>query len=987
MVTATQVEEARRTQAASAQQGVSISLADALVHLKHITNAQREKIELEVKARQEGAWMLGQYKLLRKLGEGGMGTVYLAEDTIAGRQVALKLLAKKRAGDPEFLTRFRREAKAAGRLNHTNIVSAYTVGEEAGQQFIVMEYCDGESLDTILKREHFLPWDRALEIVMQVAHGLEHAHTHGLIHRDIKPANIVVTTEGVAKILDMGLSKNVGPGDQSFNTQTGTVLGTPHYISPEQASGDKDIDGRADIYSLGATFYHLLTGETPFQGPTGAVIMMKHLSEQLQNPQDINEDIPDGVAQVVTRMMAKDANDRYRDCKELLEDLELVLQGRMPGSQASGVGKSSVAMRVRAPGSTRATPPRRSGGLLQAVGPRQPGPVGARRRDPAVVPVTPPPSRDKVTGRRGTGKHEPAGSPGRQEPGRKPRRLKTSYLALGGVVFSVGVAALGFALSRQGGTSTTPDAARLAAAKAPDKKAEPPKAKTEDAKPAVPKVPEKKAEPPKTVMRMAGSINLLRMVSPQTAVNGTWALKDGALVSDRTYETSIRIPWQPPEEYDFHIEFTRLDGNDYVQQSMCVADRAFNWAISGTGNNNYAFQPVWGKGAYKTAAATAALENGRSYVSLVQVRKTGVKAFMDGTLVREYVIGEDQGLGRSLRSNEPTVLGLGTHGSPTAFRDIRALEVTGKGRSVELPWTKPATVDDAFVSAIDAMPPIEQFQRVFLRLQDFNPGLGGAQPTISAGSLTGLSLGARPIRNLAPLRALPWLANLSCCEGSRSTALWDLSPLKGMELQSADFANTNVADLSPLQGMRLQRLKVAGTPVTDISPLAGSPLTSFDCASTPLSNLTPLRGMALKALACNSTRVRDLSPLKGMLLTYLDCNNTPVSDIAPLEGMPLTVLRLGGTSVSDLVPLRGMPLTELNLGGTKVADISPLKGMPLSVLELRGTQVADFSPLRNLPLTALNLDFKPERDTGILGSIRTLATINGVNAADVLKKK
>ncbi|MCY3018717.1 MAG: protein kinase [Planctomycetota bacterium] len=396
MVTTAQVEQTRQAQADAAQQGILLSLADALVQLGFLTRVQRDNAEKTIKARQEGAELLGQYKLLERIGEGGMGTVYLAEDTAVGRMVAVKVLPKKHADRHEFLSRFRREAQATGKLNHPNIVTAYTVGEANGLHYYAMEYCDGETLDKVLTREGFLPWDKAAEVVMQVARGLKHAHAHSIIHRDIKPGNIFIcrspTADGtstetqqlgladtfVAKILDLGLSKNIGGEATSFYTQTGLALGTPHYVSPEQARGDKAIDGRTDIYSLGATFYHLVTGETPFQGPTPAMIMLKHISEQIANPQDIRDDIPDGVAHVIQKMMAKEPTDRYPDCQALLDDLELVSTGKMPSSQAVNAGRSSVAMPEH-PAQLR----RQGTGGPEAVGAvRQPAGRATRKHEP-----------------------------------------------------------------------------------------------------------------------------------------------------------------------------------------------------------------------------------------------------------------------------------------------------------------------------------------------------------------------------------------------------------------------------------------------------------------------------------------------------------------------------------------------------------------------------------------------------------------------------
>ncbi|MGD0090992.1 MAG: serine/threonine-protein kinase, partial [Planctomycetota bacterium] len=201
MVTFDELEAARAAQAESAKKGVTTPLADVLVKQGVINSAIREKIEKKAQAEESGgAGQLGPYKLLKKLGEGGMGAVYLAEDTMAGRKVAVKVLPKKYSDEREFLTRFRREAQATGKLNHPNIVVAYNVGEESGTHYYAMEYCEGDTLDRILKREQYLPWDKALEVTIQVARGLKHAHDHGVIHRDIKPANIFICSPGSAGV-------------------------------------------------------------------------------------------------------------------------------------------------------------------------------------------------------------------------------------------------------------------------------------------------------------------------------------------------------------------------------------------------------------------------------------------------------------------------------------------------------------------------------------------------------------------------------------------------------------------------------------------------------------------------------------------------------------------------------------------------------------------------------------------------------------------
>jgi serine/threonine protein kinase len=390
-----QLEREKRIQAEAGKQGKPLPLGQALVMMGILTPTLRENLEKAVRGPEEGnLGQIAHYRLLKKLGKGGMGTVFLAEDSHVGRRVALKVLAPEMAADPQFLSRFKREAIAAGKLNHVNIAGAYTFDQSGQYHYYVMEYSEGEPLSKVLERSSFLPEEEALKIVMQVARGLKHAHEQGIIHRDIKPGNIFLTQDGVAKILDLGLSKNLAGAGESFHTMSGIAVGTPHYISPEQARGEKGIDARTDIYSLGATFYHLVTGATPFQASTGAAIMLKHLTAQVPNPQDLNPDLSDGTVQIITRMMAKSPNDRYPNCAELLQDLELVIDGQMPSSVELDAIRSSVAVRQSshpAKGDDGARPARRrsSGhvpvGAVEVSAP--PRPPGRRSSQQKILPA------------------------------------------------------------------------------------------------------------------------------------------------------------------------------------------------------------------------------------------------------------------------------------------------------------------------------------------------------------------------------------------------------------------------------------------------------------------------------------------------------------------------------------------------------------------------------------------------------------------------
>jgi len=261
------------------------------------------------------------YQIIDRLGEGGMGVVYKARQVSMDRTVALKVLSEKYSANSEFIDRFIREARAAGRLNHPNVIHVHDVSKAGGRYFFSMEHIDGPTVKALLKEKGRLPLKQTLEIVNQAAKALEFAHENGIIHRDIKPDNIMLTSEGIVKLADLGIAKSfedvsLAPTADGLRR----VLGTPHYMAPEQALG-KSIDRRADIYSLGATFYHMLTGKTPFKGSTITELLRAHVHEKLMPIQHLNPDVPESVCFVVERMMAKSPEKRYENMTRLLEDL------------------------------------------------------------------------------------------------------------------------------------------------------------------------------------------------------------------------------------------------------------------------------------------------------------------------------------------------------------------------------------------------------------------------------------------------------------------------------------------------------------------------------------------------------------------------------------------------------------------------------------------------------------------------------------------
>ena len=256
--------------------------------------------------------VVGTYKILEKIGEGGMGVVYKGVDTGLDRLVAIKVLTPDFAHNPELIERFRSEARAQANLNHTNITTLYAFLQAEGQCLIVMEYIEGETFEDLLIRRGKLPWKEATTVTQQALHGLGFAHGMGIIHRDIKPSNLMLTKTGTVKVMDFGIAKALGG---STKTRTGLQMGTPQYMSPEQIRG-RQVDARSDLYSLGITLYQLLSGDLPFQADSDYELMSAHINTPPPVLTDIHADVPTGIEQCVRKALAKEPEGRFQNAEE-----------------------------------------------------------------------------------------------------------------------------------------------------------------------------------------------------------------------------------------------------------------------------------------------------------------------------------------------------------------------------------------------------------------------------------------------------------------------------------------------------------------------------------------------------------------------------------------------------------------------------------------------------------------------------------------------
>ena len=305
----------------------------------------------------------GAYEVLEELGAGGMGRVYRAKNVTLERVVALKTLAPIFSADEAFVQRFLKEARAAARLNHPNIVQIYDFGCEEGIYYLAMEYVDGPSLRALLGHARLAERD-AIVLVRHAVAALGVAHAAGIVHRDIKPDNLMLTAKkDRLKLVDLGIAKRMD--EDKGLTQTGQAVGTPQYISPEQIRGVKDIDARADIYSLGATLFQLVTGRAPFEGSSGALVMSMHLTHPLPDPRKFVPGLSEGICRVLRKMMAKDRNERYPDVLALDRDLYKLQLGQTPEPvepSASGIEtfvsseRSDAPVAARTPSSRSAAP-------------------------------------------------------------------------------------------------------------------------------------------------------------------------------------------------------------------------------------------------------------------------------------------------------------------------------------------------------------------------------------------------------------------------------------------------------------------------------------------------------------------------------------------------------------------------------------------------------------------------------------------------------
>ncbi len=975
---------------------------------------------------------VGGFKIKRLLGRGGMGEVYLARQTTMDRDVALKILPARFTKDKEAVQNFLQEVRLQARLEHPNIVVAHEAGEDEGVLFLAMTYV-GESLGEKMQRDGPMSEKTALEMVQKLAGALAYAwDEHRLLHRDIKPANIVIDQYGSPRLTDLGLSTSL---HHAGDTTDDLVVGTPNYMSPEQAAGDAGIDFHSDMYSLGATLYHMLTGSIPFDGSSVEEILDRQMREPLTDPRDFNPEISDACVELLALMLAKNPDHRHPSWSALIGDVERVLAGTHPSKTPLAPGESAM-LRVRALGGGQDEHRKIHLRHSQVLKLQQHGAAGTAG--------------------------QPHGPLGR---------------AIGKLLLLALILAVTAVLFMRGQRKP---AAVPVAAPAPAPQAEQTPAAAQDA------ILEKKfAEATRYTQEnpddFAGSIRWFEQIredgfgtgydikasgeirrleaARQAAMDGVMTklreeaeplLADGKLDAATARVLGYSGPLateteagrrQLAGELARRAEEARkaeTEGLETAKAKLVTLTRAvaadvlnqdFEHAKSriGAAEGDESVAPVAAElAALKDVTAKVAdlpkvllnsfiADQGREILVAFKTRrqtlligavgadkvKARLRLEAAGFAQRDFAIGE--------LAFEEQMARLGTDSG--ADRDIMRgllLRQSPRAASAEAYFRRAGVpLGDALADAVlrDRAETREtEAAKAFgslLRLAGLpldSAGTGAVVRTVRRTAYPAADV-ARIRDAAAKVREAYGDTEKIQAAGALLAALErvDTSPrdldrsVLDQAVKRVQEANPEVVSLASVfdvndEGIEMDLSKNRG--LANILPLQRLPLTKLSLAETQVRDLTPLLMMPLRILDLRDCPVEDIQALSGMQLEDLNLAGTKVKNVRPLKGMPLRVLNLSGTKVDMLTTLPELPLKVLDLGACPVQDFRPLRELRLEWLSLWKTKIADLKPLKGLPLNTLNVAGTPVTDLSPLAgtSLQTLI-VSGTGVSDLTPLK
>ncbi|MBI5395746.1 MAG: SUMF1/EgtB/PvdO family nonheme iron enzyme [Verrucomicrobia bacterium] len=820
---------------------------------------------------------IGGYTITALIGGGGMGAVYKARQPVLDRDVALKVIAPEVAKDAAYIARFQQEAKSAAKLNHPNIVQVYAAGEDQGTHFLVEEFVEGENLHERLARDGRMDPQEALAVCVFVADGLKYAWDEArLIHRDIKPANIFLSNKGAVKVGDLGLAKSVGTEGGSSLTQSGMAVGTPYYCSPEQARADKEVDFRSDIYGLGCTLYHMLSGKKPYEGAADESpmsVMIKQATGASPMILQVLPTCPPPIVVLLGKMLAKHPTGRHQSYGELIADLRR-LHDLLGQPKASAPISSALHAAVTAK-TKKPAPTMIYGGIAAAV---------------AVVFVgglllwAPWKSGTDEKGRREDAKTEAQQNVAeRASVQKEPAKMEPADRAL-----------------------ARPATTEAAPAKPADKKTPAPViAKTQH--PLEPRVTSHESRPAPVdsafiaaVAALAPEDQVSRVMDKLLLLNpkfdGKHAHKiENGKVTELTFSTAEVGDISPLKALK-DLQSLTIGG---TAQKRALADlsplkglKLTKLAIHSTAVSDLtplAGMPLASLQMSNTRVTDLAPLKGAplTWLSCVDSPVKDLAPLADAPLATLWCGGSQVTDFSPLKAVPLKELSCDFQPDrdKEALWAIKTLESIN-GKSAADFWKEVGAPEDPWFKQIAALPAEQQVAAVVAKLKELNPGFDGKE-THKVESIGQTLLSGQSATKQGPATLLSPRSS-----GDGATGV---SPLPAItELAFSTVAVTNIVPLKVLTGLKKLTL-----------------LPWQQGAKSPLSDLTPLTGLPLTFLACGNSQVADLTPLKGMPLTILSVDNTPVSDLSPLAGMPLTILWCNGTRVTDLSPLAGAPLMEL----------------------------------------------------------------------------
>jgi serine/threonine-protein kinase len=967
---------------------------------------------------QSGAFQIPGFEMIEKLGQGGMAVVWKARQISLDRIVAIKVLSAQYKHDATDIQRFQSEAQQAAKLKNAGIVQVYDTGVENGVYYIVMEYVAGDTVGDWVRRKGTLSEKDALRVCEHVAIALDYAWKNaGIIHCDVKPDNVMLDADGSVKVSDLGLSRTIKAMNATLADEE--VMGTPAYISPEQAMGVPDLDCRADIYSLGAMLYHLVTGTPLFKGHPDALVMDLQVSDTVPNALDVNPKVTRHLCALIERMLAKNRDSRYRDWTAVRADMARIKKG-LPLIRPTPQGGStmrpptqsqSMVRPQQAPVQTQKS----AGPLSILIGVGVAVLVGVSvlvlSQSKLQTSVVDPQKHPHVSLQPATTTavfH--AGTPARTNPAPGNEVFRPPTVLDEEAEARKKKAALEQALAEEKRREQArEEAQRTQSVRAENKMSNLLERLTL----------ELTAGGVEPSLRMAiAAFDDLELEPKRDAIGTVKGLLESAATIDQRIIDSLKAEIGREISVQLTNGVKKLtivsvkDGKVSGQQVVRTGGSLITVPLTFEARDLSQREKIVRMGSEESKPDVALIKglmawNAKSYP---QARK--FFAFTHPLLADRLVacVATAERIEEEKRVAAAQVVEKAGD-EPNALKN-NAVAIKPPALSAKLAAIE-GNADAIRSYLLDRNPDMLTRECIFktdkagkvFRVEIWSENVSDIGALAAFRDLKELVCGARgrgcKLSDLSAVRGLPLeslyvefagVRDLSCLKGMtlkriaiRHCPLADLSPLKDMtSLQELQLKGTEVKDLSPIKGMKLKRLELCSTRVADIRLLSGMPLESLEISDTMVKDISVIKDMPLRSLNLAKSRVFNFAPLSGLALTSLNVTGTQFRELSRLKAMPLKSLYMGDISVTDLSPLRGHQLGELFLVGIQARDYSVFKDMPIRVLNLSGSRAEDLVFVKDMPLERLDIsDTKIADLSPLKGKPLTHLQINGTQVNDL----